>query len=345
MRTRSSCRNSGRPRLRNETGSSTLEAALIIPLAAILVTGIIYCIAASAQLSLVYITAGKSADRMAHTWDNSFKHPVTGMYSTLTNDPLYWRWIHDGAADWFVGLTGTSDTVVLYPVEGEGGATSALPLKKLSKGADLWPSAYHGTGSFERDGFARQIRVAAEVPLFLPHLMQRSNAASGNSAESIAEPAEYIRNIELVLGFLPSVKTKLTGDTLQNTMSPWLNKQGVLQGRDTSLTFPHHAEAVKYVRALVHGKEQRIGTVETGSWRLIDAMDKHLVAHQTYIGPKTTNQDVMNQLVKDAELLRRGEVNGVVWHFFRRTGETASGPSPSLKQMLEKHGIIVVIHS
>jgi hypothetical protein len=169
--------------------------------------------------------------------------------------------------------------------------------------------------------------------------------ASGTSTELIIEPAEFIRNIELFMGFLPVIRQKLEGDAIRNTLSPWLDRQDPVPAVDRELTFRVHSEAVKYLRALVRGKEQRVPTQENGKWRLLDAMDKHDVAHQAYIGPKSLNNDVRNQMLKDAELIRQGKVKGVVWHFFRRTGESSAGPSASLKRELQKHGIIIVVHA
>ncbi|MCI3922415.1 hypothetical protein MO973_19470 [Paenibacillus sp. TRM 82003] len=322
------------------------ETALIMPVASLMVVAALFATFLAAQSTLTYVTSEEAADRAAHVWDNSHKHPATGMYSLMDYDPLYWRWRHDGADQWLGFVTGKNEAVVEYPYA-EGETAGALPERKLAAGAFDWPAGYSGNGRFENEGIFKSVTMIASVSFRAPPILGLNwpEAAIGNSSESIVEPAEYIRNIELLLGYLPQVNGKYGPDTMRNTLAPWIDKQEVLPTIDRTLTFRYHDQAAKYVKALVRGSERRIPTEETGSWRLIDAMDRYGVAHQTYIGPKTTHRDTMSQLKKDAELIRSGKLNGVVWHFFRRTGETSAGPSESLKRELRKHGITFVIHT
>jgi len=342
MRIRSFFRN--RRLLKEEAGSYTLEAALLLPIAVLLVAGAAFLFIASAQSSLVYIAANASSDRISEHWNNSYKQPVTGMFSTLQRDPLFWRWNQDGATDWLWGSSEESGARVTLPLSPEA-ADDSMVRRKLAGGASEWPAAYRGTASFQGVGWSRTVAVEAGVPLSLPGGLGLPGAAAGRSAKAIAEPAEFIRNVELVLGYLPALKGAGEADKVKNLLSPWLDKPDPVPDVDRTLTFRHHSEAVRYLRALVRGQEKRISTEDTGKWRLIDAMDKQGVAHQTYIGPKHPNKDVTDQLKKDAELIRKGKVKGVVWHFFRRTGEASAGPSPALKKLLQENGIVFVIHS
>lgn len=325
-------------------GSFVTEATLLLPIAALIVVAALFSIFLAAQSVLTYITAAESAGRTAHAWDNSYKNPATGMYSLLLHDPLYWRWQHDGAGQWLGFMTGAGAATVAYP---ERAQPSGLPERKLSAAAFDWPAAYAGTGSFANEGVSKSVTMVASVPFRAPAAfgIRWPDAAVGASTETITEPAEYIRNIELLLGYIPQVKAMFGVSAIEKTLAPWLNRRDVLPAVDRTMTFRYHDEAAKYVKTLVRGSEQRIKTEEVGSWRLIDAMDRYGVAHQTYIGPKTTNNDVMSQLLKDAELIRSGKLNGVVWHFFRRTGESSAGPSEALKRELRKHGITYVVHS
>jgi Flp pilus assembly pilin Flp len=345
MKIRSNCRI--KRTVRNEKGNYTVEAALLLPIIAILVIGLLFGILLSLQSSLTYITANQSSERMAHTWDNSYKNPVTGMFTLFEYDPLYWRWSDGSALSWF-GLSAddVSDTVQ-YPVETRQEAAERLTRRKLSTGADLWPQAYRGKGAYEAAVLAKTVDVHAQVPFRAPQLLSLSwgDRLGGSSEEIITEPAEYIRNIELALAYLPVLLTKMEGDAIRNSLSRWIDKTEPVPTKDRLLSFRYHAEAVRYMQALVSGKPKRITTRETGKWRLIDALDKHGVAHQAYIGSKRVGKDITKQMQKDAELIRDGKVNGVVWHFFRRTGDKQSGPSASLRRQLQQHGIIVVVHS
>ncbi|WP_309118455.1 hypothetical protein [Paenibacillus sp.] len=342
MKIRSFFRNSRL--IKDEAGSYSLEAALVAPISALLVAGVAFLLIASAQSSLTYITANESSERVSQHWNNSYKHPVTGMFSTFRHDPLFWRWNQDSSSAWLWGdEAGAAASHVRLPA-GDSSGDSVLS-RKLSGGAAGWPAAYRGAGSFRGIGWNRSVAVEAAVPLSLPGGFGLPSAAGGSSSKSIAEPAEFIRNVELALGYVPALKAVLEGDKVRNLVSPWVDKPDIVPDVDRTLSFRHHSDAVKYLRTLVRGHERRIGTEETGKWRLIDAMDKQEVAHQTYIGPKQPNKDVRDQLMKDAELIRKGKVKGVVWHFFRRTGDATAGPSPALKKLLQDNGIVFVIHS
>ncbi|HZG88515.1 hypothetical protein [Paenibacillus sp.] len=342
MRIRSSCRIDRT--LRSEQGTFTLEAALLLPISVAVLVALVFALIAVAQSSLVYITAGESAERVAEHWNRSTKHPETGMYSPLEREPLYWRWLYDGAEQWFGPAGGGESVRIEYPGEADGSNDESVVKRKLASGVFGWPSAYRGAAAYENGGLLHSVTVSAAVPLSLPAGLGLPDQATGVSTDSVNDPAEYIRNIELTLGYIPRLDVKVEVGTLRNTLSPWLDRRGIVPVKDRELTFGHHAQAAIYLRTLINGAERRISTQETGKWRKIDSMDKHGVAHQVYIGPKTTTRDVRDQLMKDAELLRKGKVSGVAWHFFRRTGETTAGPSPALKQLLQSHGIIVVIH-
>lgn len=318
-----------------------------MPVALCLVIGVLFLLILSHQASATYVAAAQTADRTAHIWDNSHKHPVTGMFTTLEHDPLYWRWFHDGAEQWFGPVTGHSVTTVSFPDDLSAGELTDFTARKLSKAMHLWPSAYTGTGEFRNRGLFKSVTMNAGVPFRAPRLfgVDWAETVEGASTETIVEPAEYIRNVELLFAYIPAVVNHIGNSGVRDALAPWMNREGSVIGEHTDLTFRTHAEAVRYTRALVRGHEKRIPTVHTGEWRLIDAFDKQGIAHQTYIGVKSPNKDITAQLMKDVELLQRGEVNGVVWHFFRRRGEPDSGPTPALRRILEEYGIMIVIHS
>jgi hypothetical protein len=314
---------------------------MALPIALILVAAVAFSFLASAQAGLSYITANESSDRISQHWNNSYKHPVTGMFSTLQHDGLFWRWRQDGAS--LFGGDGEASARAVLPGSVETFASATT--RKLGGGAAGWPSAYSGASRFENDGWFRSVTVEASVPLSLPGGLGLPDVAAGRSTKTISEPAEFIRNVELILGYLPLLKGTTEGDKVRKLVSPWADKPDIVPDVDRTLTFRNHAQAVSYLRTLVRGQEGREKTEETGKWRLIDARDKQGVAHQAYIGAKQPNKDVRDQLMKDAELIRRGKVKGVVWHFFPRTGEATAGPSPALKKLLEENGIVYVIHS
>jgi hypothetical protein len=127
-------------------------------------------------------------------------------------------------------------------------------------------------------------------------------------------------------------------------LKPWFEERGGFVAKPKSPVFRYHSEAVKYLRSIVKGSEKRFSTQWIGEWRLIDAMDYDGVAHQAYIGAKTYNSEMQQQLFKDIDLLRQGKVKGVVWHFFRRVGEPNGEPSSLLLQKLHQYGIVYIEH-
>ena len=85
-----------------------------------------------------------------------------------------------------------------------------------------------------------------------------------------------------------------------------------------------------------------VDTETVGERRKIDVLDRDGIAHEAKY---TLNAgDARQQLRKDAELMRRGEVKGVVWHFFRTKNGSVS-LSASLRKELERNGIVVIIHN
>lgn len=326
--------------LRREEGSVTLESSLLLPAAILIVVCAALWLTVSAQSGLAYVTAGASADRVAAHWSNSGKHPKSGMYFPAQSDPLYWRWNQDGGSDWLLPIGSFDAEMVSLP---SAEYDSSVVRRKLAGAAYDWPAAYRGMSAMSGGGWPRSIVVEAAVPLTLPGGLSLPQLAVGRSAESVTDPAEWIRTIQLIIGYIPRIEAAVGIDHAKQALTPWLDRANPALGKDKSLTFASHLEAERYVRALVKGKKRYFPTSRGD--RAVEALDRRNIAHQVYIGPKTTSADVMLQYEKELEILHRNDVSGAVWHFFRRTGESSSGPSPELKRILERHGIVIVIHS
>jgi len=54
---------------------------------------------------------------------------------------------------------------------------------------------------------------------------------------------------------------------------------------------------------------------------------------------------VRNQILKDAELLERGEISAAAWHFFKSPKTGKIGPTPAVRKLLEEKGIQIIIHN
>src|SRR5690606_20797417 len=106
--------------------------------------------------------------------------------------------------------------------------------------------------------------------------------------------------------------------------------------------FNTHDQARAYLQQVVHGHFHKIDTVDVGHWREIDALDGNGIAHQVYYGYKNLDSDMKYQLLKDKEIVSKGLVNGVVWHFFMRKSDQKIGLSEQLRSELEARGIVIV---
>jgi hypothetical protein len=305
----------------NERGSYTLEAILLFPLVIIIIILLMIQTIQAMQSNIIYIISSQSADRVAHHWKNSQSHPVTGMFTTINQDPLYWRW--------------TQSTL-----------TNHLLAKKLSLASYGWNNKYQVQAKQTSQLLNEIVTVETVFPWSVPTLwgISRNHQINKRSSESIVDPAEFIRNVMITVYFVNETKQLIDFDAIRTAVAPWLEHQGRYSYMEHPSAFRNHAEAVSYLRTLVNGVARRIPTMHTGKWRLVDAMDSYQVAHQAYIGPKTITADIVDQLNKDKELILRGEVMGVAWHFFRREGESMSGPSPELMSKLQHVGIVIIIH-
>jgi len=329
---------------RNEYGSHTLEAALLLPFAAILVTGTVLLLIAALQATLTYVSAATAADRVAAHWNNSAKHPATGMYVPWQGDSLYWRWNEDGGSDWYLPIGSIDAETVALPAN--PAVETSVVRRKLAGASFTWPDAYRGSSTVTSAGLLKSVQVDAAMPLSFSSVLPLPDKASGRSAESIADPAEFIRNVNLAIHYVPKIADAIGLTEAVQNLTPWLGKERPVFLSDKELSFRYHDDAWEYVLALVRGKVDRMDTEDVGEWRLIEALDPYGVAHQVYIDYKdVTTDDIELQYLKDVELMRKGKVNGVVWHFFRRTGKEKYGPSEELAALLRQAGIMIVIHS
>jgi hypothetical protein len=66
------------------------------------------------------------------------------------------------------------------------------------------------------------------------------------------------------------------------------------------------------------------------------------IAREAKVGRVSLTPRIEQQVLKDAELLKSGVIDGVEWQFF--PGKTGVGPTKPLEQLLNECGITCVIH-
>ncbi len=306
--------------IRDETGRFTLESTLIFPLLFIITISCLFItIGASRHVGLA-VDATTASGRAAFSWSNSNKNPVTGAYLPGSYDHLYWRLTDDRSG-------------------------SSLATKKVTRALSFITADIFERGQFMNSLLQRDIFVEVDFPFHAPGFMSElygSRQLIGNGHSSVSEPMEFIRQVELARIYWPMIKRVFSTEQSDAIIDDFRKRAG--KSEEDKLLFESHEEARAYLQKIVQGKLAKRTTKEVGKWRLIDALDKNGVAHQAYYGLKAWSSEIELQLLKDAEILSKGQVNGVVWHFFRRERDQSIGLSNKLRTQLEARGIVIVVH-
>lgn len=90
------------------------------------------------------------------------------------------------------------------------------------------------------------------------------------------------------------------------------------------------------------GESQVRFSTSTGT-RVVDQLVDN-VAHESKVGSTSLTQSVTGQIAKDSELVRTGQIDGAVWHFFNSPVTGRGGPSAPLMMKLQDNNIGVVVH-
>ncbi|MBH3383437.1 MULTISPECIES: hypothetical protein [Pseudomonas] len=79
----------------------------------------------------------------------------------------------------------------------------------------------------------------------------------------------------------------------------------------------------------------------TGGLRRVDILKKggEIVAIESKVGRTGLNSRIRQELARDVKLMRKGDVDRVVWEFSRSARTQKSGPTPALQKKLDKLGI------
>ncbi|GIP32679.1 hypothetical protein J2TS4_18890 [Paenibacillus sp. J2TS4] len=289
------------------------------------------------QKAALFHSAAVSADRTAAHWDNSYKDPISGAYPLDKNDGLYWRVFNDQASD-LLGLLGLGNPAVVA-LPAEASAKGSGPVRKLTQAAQWLPETLEGELSYSNRGLDRTVQVKLGHALKIPSIVQNWFAmerAAGASSAQVTDPVEWIRAIDLTRSYLGRIKGKISTEDVKKSWPESVPDP-------PKLDFNSEKEASEYLRELVNGKSVRIDTNTVGKYRIIDALDRDGVAHE--VKYNVNYKDAKDQIKKDVELMERGEVKGVVWHFFRINKKGRNDLTPALRKELEQNGIVVIIHN
>ncbi len=68
------------------------------------------------------------------------------------------------------------------------------------------------------------------------------------------------------------------------------------------------------------------------------------IAHESKVGYRSLDKFTKKQVLKDAELIKSGDIKGAEWHFFTSSVTGKGGPSKPLQKMLQSNGIKYTRH-
>jgi hypothetical protein len=326
--------------IKNEQGSFTIEASLVMPIVMLSTICLLFLGLFIYQKVYVQQIARIVVERAAYNWNNSHKDSKTGNFNPNETDGLYWRFTNDSVTDIFGFMVPNVPTTVQIPSDPSN--LMNITEIKLAKASNLIPAFLSGTATYTNHLVDRKVTVALQKPFYFSNRVFHWNGADSVKAQAssrVVEPVELIRLTDITRTYIGSIKGRI---------SPRKAKEALVEpsgsfGGDT-VTITSERQAAAYLRSLVNGKE-KVLTTPSGKSRTIDALDAHGVAHIAFY-TYTENQLRSEQMTKDIELLKMGsQVKGVVWHFFKKNAAGAVGPSDKLRRELENKGIAVVIHN
>ncbi|MFD0717388.1 TadE/TadG family type IV pilus assembly protein [Paenibacillus sp. GCM10027626] len=218
--------------LKGEEGSFTIEASLVFPLLFIVLLLMLLFGMYMYQKTTLYYVAAVAAERTAFRWDNSYRDAHSAMAPLGKYDSLYWRLSSDGAIQSLFFDQEDKEQRFTIPIgsAGHDPADDALAARKMRQIAARIPASYEGSMKYSFGFFMKEVAVELQNPLSvrsLEALGQGGKLETGSRAV-VVDPAEFIRNVDLVRYY--SAKLKQMGNgakKYRKRAAEILNKQQV----------------------------------------------------------------------------------------------------------------------
>ncbi|WP_127530562.1 pilus assembly protein [Paenibacillus kobensis] len=194
--------------VKEESGSYTLEATLVLPIILIIVAVMLLFTGYSYEKTVLYGAAVVTSERTAFLWDNSNRDVQSGNAAADQYDGLYWRIGEDGMLQSLFGLSGSDRGEASRIIEADRSGEAeeegddSLAERKLARSSALLSDVdrLQGEIRYDRGTVTRRIttmlRLSGDAPL-LARWLGRSEPGS-SAASVIVEPTEFIRTIDLV---------------------------------------------------------------------------------------------------------------------------------------------------
>ncbi|MFC3748501.1 TadE/TadG family type IV pilus assembly protein [Paenibacillus sp. GCM10012306] len=185
--------------LRDDRGSFTIEASLLLPIIMLITMLLLFFGLYSYQKTMLLQVASASTERAAFNWDNSHKEK-TGAVAAGEYDSLYWRIGEDSLiASLFGGEGGSGGTQIELPAGSKDSAP--LPDLKLANASRMVPANMPGEMGYKYGFTGRKVSLDLKRLLHLPVLddvLSDGASPSIQATSVVTEPAEFIRTVDLM---------------------------------------------------------------------------------------------------------------------------------------------------
>lgn len=185
--------------LKDERGSFTIEASLLLPMVMFITMLLLFFCLYSYQQSMLLQVASASTERAAYNWGNSHKE-VSGSFESGEFDSLYWRIGEDALlSSLFGGDEGSGSVVIDLPSVASD--IKGLSVTKLTNASSMIPGNMLGemgyTYSLKGRKVSAKLKRILDLPVLDEVLSDKANPIV--KAQSIVtEPVEFIRTVDLM---------------------------------------------------------------------------------------------------------------------------------------------------
>lgn len=182
-------------KLLNSKGSVTLEATIIIPLISLILFSLIFFSMYVYHRLVILDAAIYTAKQGATTWDNSGRNLETGsLKGQISNDGLYWRLFND---------FNSSNLALAKTAEG-----TLMLSDKLADGVLREKGTRNIKLTYHNSYFKRTLSAEVAEDIKLPRWLESSMGTGivAKAEADVAEPVEYIRNIDVLEKYLKEIK-------------------------------------------------------------------------------------------------------------------------------------------